>query len=359
MPPSSPSRTLGTRPSRCCEDRRGTIWQDKGHRISAAMPSCRKSFFTRLRCWQSRRAENSSTLAQRRWPSLRLSCMGRARTSCSLRCGRVRLSASSTMSPRSGSWRRRRPSSCLTGAMFRAQLEMRCGTSLASRKIQVGPPVLLWMWGQVCYRHQPHRIKVHMVDVHGTISLMCCMGRLAKAGAILGLAADHIGQCVMRRRQRVVQPPPVAAAAAAKAVLGMIFRMESSHHLLFGQKGTTISGLLRDVEALLKLDNGGAVSTSQTVIHYCWDGHGGPCCASREGSVAKAKAAYLNSFVGIACRSLHCPGGRMSRQCAPSSAPAMRPAMSMFSPWSRGWPPTKISNGSSPRIWTTAGQTGV
>lgn len=85
--------------------------------------------------------------------------------------------------------------------------------------------------GQVCLVHQIHRVKVQLVDVHGMVSLMFCLTKLVKAGAILGLAADHIGKLVDRRCKRVVQAPPRGAAARAKQTLDMIFRFDTTSRM--------------------------------------------------------------------------------------------------------------------------------
>lgn len=172
-----------------------------------------------------------------------------------------------------------------------------------------GPSQVVMDVGQVCLLHQLHWVKVQLVDVHNQVSLMYCLSRLVNVGSVLHVLADHIGGFVEEKCKRVVRPPPPEAVARTRAVMNTIFKLGSSHHLLFGKKGTTSSRLVQDVEAILRLDNGGfaGACADDPLVHYCWDGKGA-CCANRQESVDKIVAAYLNLLVAHAM-----PVGTLSR----------------------------------------------
>ena len=151
--------------------------------------------------------------------------------------------------------------------------------------------------GQVCLLHQIHRIKVQLVDCKGMVSLMFCLSKLVKAGTILELIADHLAKTVQSHCRRVVGAPPPEGVAQTKRVLDAIFKLEASHHILFGKRGQSKSTLLKDLEVLMSLDNGGLRSSTGDIVHYCWDGSG-PCCADLDDTVQKLTGAYFNLFVG-------------------------------------------------------------
>lgn len=168
---------------------------------------------------------------------------------------------------------------------------------VAVAEAEAWPEQIILDVGQVCMLHQVHRIKIGLIEVHGMVSLLYCMSKLVKAGAILNKLADFIGNWVERCCKRVVQQPPAHAAAQSKAVLDRIFRLEAAHHLRHTPKGPRKSRLLEDVEELLRLDNSGATDDEQ-LTHFCWTEQGRPCCPNREATVQRLTAAYLNLFVG-------------------------------------------------------------
>lgn len=150
---------------------------------------------------------------------------------------------------------------------------------------------------QVCLLHQLHRIKVHVVDVHATVSLMHSLSKLVRAGAVLHLVTDYIGQLVEQRCRRVVAPPPPEGATQARRALDAIYKLDSAHHLLFGRRGVSKTRLAKDVEELLKMDNGGFGDGGGDLVHHCWDGRSGPCCGNLQETKSRMTAAYVNLFI--------------------------------------------------------------
>lgn len=167
------------------------------------------------------------------------------------------------------------------------------------------PDNILIDGGQVCLIHQIQRLKCQLVDVHETVSLMYCLSRLARTGAILHLVADHIAEMVARRCKRIVGPPPAESQSRSRRLLDILYKLDSTHHLLFTKTGVRKSRLVQDIETLLAVDNGGFSSNNAEIIHHCWNGRG-PCCANAEESRQRMVTAYLNVFVtyGIPTASL-------------------------------------------------------
>lgn len=154
--------------------------------------------------------------------------------------------------------------------------------------------------GQVCMLHQVHRIKTGVVDVHNTVSNMFCLSKLVRAGSVMPLVADYIADSVARRCQRIIAPPPPESVAKAKAIMDLLYKLDAPHHLLHGKRGVRKSGLARDIQELLDVDNGAFAHGGDELVHYCWDGRGGPCCPSQEAAVDRMTAAFLNMCVGHA-----------------------------------------------------------
>lgn len=152
--------------------------------------------------------------------------------------------------------------------------------------------------GQICLLHQIHRIKVKIVDVHCQVSLMYCLSKLVRAGSVLHVLANHITD-YCSGCQRIVGAPPPESAARARRLLDMVYRLDASHHVLHGTKGERKSLLVRDVEAILRMDNSGigTGSSDTPLIHYCCGDGGRPCCSSRQETVEKMTSAYLNLFL--------------------------------------------------------------
>lgn len=153
----------------------------------------------------------------------------------------------------------------------------------------------------VCFLHQVHRIKVQLVDIHRTVSIMYCMSKLVRAGSILHVVADHIGR-IAGACKRVRGPPPAEAvekAAAAKRALDTIFRPDAPHHLRPTKSGEPKqSQLASDIGKLMFMANGGFPSDpTAPLVHYCTDGQGGVCCQNQAESQDKMVSAFLNVFV--------------------------------------------------------------
>lgn len=161
--------------------------------------------------------------------------------------------------------------------------------------------------GQLCMLHQVHRIKIGLVEVHGTVSMMYCLSKLVKAGAVMPLVADYIGGMVTKKCRRVVAPPPPEGVAQARRLMDMLYKLDAQHHILHGQNGERKTQLVQDIETLLSLDNGG-FNRSGDIVHYCWNGRGGGCCTSEEQTAEKLTGALLNVFVSRAV-----PVGTLSR----------------------------------------------
>lgn len=161
--------------------------------------------------------------------------------------------------------------------------------------------------GQACLLHQVHRIKVQVVDIHATISLMYCMSKLVRAGAIMHLVANYIGKTVSERCRRSVGPPPPGRNPVQTA-LDFVHKLGAPHHLHFGARGVSKHRLVRDVEEVLRMDNSGENSPDGDIVHHCWNGRGGPCCASLEEARLKMTSAYMNLFVchGMPVATLSC-----------------------------------------------------
>lgn len=158
------------------------------------------------------------------------------------------------------------------------------------------PTTVLLDPGQVCLLHQVHRIKVKLVDVHCQVSLMYCLSNLVRARAVLHLVADNIAErCA--RCERIVGPPPPEAAAKARRLMSMIYRLDATHHTVYNKKGAGKSMLVKDVEAVLHMDNGGLGTGAAPLVHYCCGADGRPCCRSQQETVDKLTGAYLNLYM--------------------------------------------------------------
>lgn len=157
------------------------------------------------------------------------------------------------------------------------------------------PPGVMLDVSQVCLLHQVHRVKVQLIEVQNLVSLLFCLSRLVKAGAVLAAVTDFVVRLVQDNCRRVVQPPPANAAKRSRAALDLVLRFEKGHHKRRGSAG--LSTLVTDALELLRLDNGGF--GGQRLTHYCWDpSTGAPCCADRAETVARLTSAYLDFFVG-------------------------------------------------------------
>lgn len=110
------------------------------------------------------------------------------------------------------------------------------------------PDNILIDGGQVCLIHQIQRLKCQLVDVHETVSLMYCLSRLSRTGAILHLVADHIAEMIARMCKRVVGPPPPEAQSQSRRLLDILYKLDSTHHLLFTKTGVRKSRLVRDTK---------------------------------------------------------------------------------------------------------------
>lgn len=158
------------------------------------------------------------------------------------------------------------------------------------------PPSILLDVGQVCLLHQIHRIKVQLIDAQNVVSLLYCLSKLVRAGSVLHLVADYVGDFA-QNTQRIVRAPPPGPPERTRQAMDILYAFESAHHRLHGKKGISKSRLLKDVEAVLRMDNGGLENRASGPIHYCDDGHGRPCCRSRAETIEKLTEAYLNLFV--------------------------------------------------------------
>lgn len=164
---------------------------------------------------------------------------------------------------------------------------------------------------QVCFLHQLHRVRTQMLEAHAIVSLMYCLSKLVKSGAVMGSVADEIERLMKERLVRVVGPPPPNAADRAKDILQILFNLDASHHLRFSKQGAAepkTSQFRKDIDALLEFD---VLSTSPDgkAVHHCWKADGsGPCCSSLEESQEKGTARFLNVFVAHGM-----PEGSLSR----------------------------------------------
>ena len=59
---------------------------------------------------------------------------------------------------------------------------------------------------QCCMVHQLHRLKVEFVDIQTIVSLMYCLSKLVRSGAIMSVVADYVDTVVRSKVRRVVGP---------------------------------------------------------------------------------------------------------------------------------------------------------
>lgn len=135
---------------------------------------------------------------------------------------------------------------------------------------------------------------------------MYCFVRLIESGAILGKLADKMG-AYLRGVLRVLRPPPTEGPQRTRRVFDIIYNLSGSHHLLHGKTGVRRSELLKDLDFLTAMDNGGLTDRGE-LLHFCSGLDGRPCCESDEDCRNKVEAAYMNLFM---CHS--CPSGSLSR----------------------------------------------
>lgn len=91
-------------------------------------------------------------------------------------------------------------------------------------------------------------------------------------------------------------PPPAEASARARKIMDTIYNLGADHHGRQTSTGASTSRLLRDVEEVLRMDNGGFVEPGARLIHFCARIDGRPCCADLSETKERMTAAYLNLF---------------------------------------------------------------
>ena len=157
-----------------------------------------------------------------------------------------------------------------------------------------------------CMLHQLHRIRIRQLEGHALVSLSYCFARLVRSGAILGRVVDHM-TVHLRTCKRVVSKPPEGSKVRLRKAFDLLYKLDGSHHVVHNRRGAKPSELLADVQFLMQMDS--AMLERGEVVHYCWDNDTGkPCCRSKEETVQKMVAAYLNLFT---CHG--CPSGSLSR----------------------------------------------
>lgn len=157
------------------------------------------------------------------------------------------------------------------------------------------PKNILVDCAELCLLHQLHRVRISMVEAHSSVSLAYCLSKLARAGNVMGVVSDFICSEIDRRCARLVGEPPEDARARTKHAMDVLFHLDASHHMIQRRGKLAKTMLLKDIEAVLAMDNG---DIRVGFTHHCWSAErAGPCCRDLAETKDRMKVAYLNFFV--------------------------------------------------------------